>query len=142
MDPGPQAGLGALMLAGVRAAVERPYAASTIWDLLQGSAHALDDYACVTFGPIELDARAYTVRLHGQRIPDLPLKEFEMLRALLYRAPEVLTNEELRASVWHSEGALPRNNTLAVFAGRLRTRLQGVATIRRVRGRGYSLTLE
>lgn len=84
------------MLAGVRAAVERPYTASTIWDLLQGSAHALDDYACVTFGPIELDARAYTVRLHGQRIPDLPLKEFEMLRALLYRAPEVLTNEELR----------------------------------------------
>ena len=131
------------MLAGVSAVVERPYAAATLWDLLQGSSQALDDHARVSFGPIELDAGAYTVRLHGERIrPDLPLKEFEMLRALLYRAPGVLTNEELRASVWGSQGALPRNNTLAVFAGRLRHRLEGVATIRRVRGRGYSLTLE
>ena len=37
----------------------------------------------VSFGPIELDARTFTVRVRGERIQDLPLKEFELLRALM-----------------------------------------------------------
>lgn len=132
---------GPLLLAGAGAAVTRPYTAETLEGVLQQSNHALDDHARVSFGPIELDARAYTVSVDGQRLSDLPLKEFEMLRVLMYRAPDVLSDDELRASLWGSENGGPTDNTLAVHAGRLRTRLQGVASIRRVRGLGYALSL-
>lgn len=132
---------GRMILAGAGAVVTRPYSFDALWDVLQRYNHILDDHARVTFGPIELDARAYTVRVHGERIPDLPLKEFELLRTLMYRAPEVLTDEELRASLWGSERGGPTDNTIAVHAARLRHRLHEVARVRRVRGRGYSLTL-
>jgi DNA-binding response OmpR family regulator len=132
---------GPLLLAGAGAAVTRPYTAESVWEVLQKSSHALDDHARVTFGPIELDARAYTVRVDGERIADLPLKEFDVLRTLMYRAPEVLSDRELRAAVWGNDVGGPPANTIAVHVGRLRSRLQGVARIRRIRGRGYSLTL-
>ena len=76
------------MLAGVGAAVTRPYTAETVWDVLQQASPALDGHARVTFGPIELDARAYAVRVNGERIADLLLKEFEVLRTLMYHAPK------------------------------------------------------
>lgn len=133
---------GRLILAGASAVVARPYRAPEVWGVLQRYRHALDHHARFSLGPIELDARAYTVRVDGARIPDLPLKEFELLRVLLHRAPEVLSDEELRSSLWGSEEGGPTDNTIAVHATRLRSRLQGVARIRRIRGRGYSLTLE
>jgi DNA-binding response OmpR family regulator len=141
LDGADAAEAGPLMLAGAGAAVTRPYTAETVWDVLQKSGHALDGHARVTFGPLELDARAYTVRVDGERIADLPLKEFEVLRTLMHRAPEVLSDDELRAAVWGTDAGGPPANTIAVHVGRLRNRLQGVARIRRIRGRGYSLTL-
>lgn len=60
----------------------------------------LDDHARVVFEPIVLDAGAYTVRVHGNRISDRHLEKFELLRTLMYRAPEVLTDDELRAALW------------------------------------------
>ncbi|MGB0099580.1 MAG: winged helix-turn-helix domain-containing protein [Nocardioides sp.] len=132
---------GRLMFAGAGAAVTRPYTAKMIWDVLKRSSRAWDDHARVEFGPIELDARAYTVRIDGERIADLPLKEFELLRTLMRRAPEVLSDESLRASLWGRGDGGPTDNTIAVHAARLRGRLQGVAHVRRIRGRGYSLTL-
>ena len=46
----------------------------------------------ITYRPIELDALAYTVRIDGERIADLPLKEFELLRTLEpYCAPRVIS---------------------------------------------------
>jgi DNA-binding response OmpR family regulator len=131
---------GALLLAGAGAAVTRPYTAETLWRVLQQSNHALDDHARVSFGPLELDARAYTVHVNGERIADLPLKEFELLRALIYRAPEVVSDAELRQALWGAESSEITGNTLAVHAGRLRNRLADAARIRRVRGRGYALT--
>ncbi|CUR54614.1 putative Response regulator receiver protein [metagenome] len=133
---------GPLMLAGAAAGMTRPYTAMTVWELLKNSSHALDGQARVSYGPIELDSLAYTVRVHGERIGDLPLKEFELLRTLMYRAPEVLTNADLRSSLWGSDDGGPADNAIAVHVARLRTRLEGVAKIRRIRGRGYSLTLE
>ncbi len=141
LDGAEAAGAGPLMLAGVGAAVTRPYTAGTVWDVLQRASPALDGHARVTFGPIELDGRAYAVRIDGERIADLPLKEFEVLRTLMYHAPEVLSDSELRAAVWGAQAEGPPANTIAVHVGRLRNRLQGVARIRRIRGRGYSLTL-
>lgn len=141
LDAGNATDAGELILAGAAAVVSVPYTADIIWDVLQRSSHALDDHARVSFGPIELDAPAYLVRVNGERIADLPLKEFELLRTLMYRAPEVLSDEQLRASLWGSEAGGPTDNTIAVHVARLRNRLQGVAQVRRIRGRGYSLTL-
>ena len=140
LDGAEAAGAGPLMLAGVGAAVTRPYTAETVWDVLQQAGPALDG-ARVIFGPIELEGRAYAVRIDGERIADLPLKEFEVLRTLMYHAPEVLSDSELRAAVWGAQAEGPPANTIAVHVGRLRNRLRGVARIRRIRGRGYSLTL-
>ena len=80
--------------------------------------------------------------MRGERIQDLPLKEFELLRALMFHAPEIMSNDELRVSLWGTEGTQILDNTLAVHVARLRNRLQGIARIRRIRGRGYALTLD
>lgn len=130
---------GALMLAGAGAAVTRPYDAETLWQVLEQSNHTLDDHARVTFGSLELDARAYTVRLNGERLSDLPLKEFELLRALMYRAPEVISDDDLRDALWGEESWKVTGNALTVHVGRLRNRLGEAVVIRRVRGRGYAL---
>ena len=137
-----QRGVEELRLAGATAVVRRPYGAEAVWNLLQNSNDGLDDYTQVAFGPIALDSRAFTVRVQGKRIDDLPLKEFEVLRALMLRAPEIVSNDDLRLSVWGGEGGRIQDNTLSVHITRLRNRLQGVARIRRIRGRGYSLTLD
>ena len=132
---------GALMLAGASAAVSRPYTADAVWDVWSRSTQPPDGQVRITYGPIELDARAYTVRINGERIADLPLKEFEMLRTLMYCAPRVISNDELRQTLWGDAETGPTDNTIAVHVGRLRNRLQHVARIRRVRGQGYALTV-
>lgn len=135
---------GPLMLAGAAAAVIRPYTGHSLWRTVSsvpgglampGSAPEL-----VGFGPLEVDARSYVVRVDGEPIADLPAKEFEMLRALATHAPAVVSNDDLRVALW-GDGGGRSDNTLAVHATRLRHRLAGVAHIRRIRGRGYSLTL-
>lgn len=130
---------GPLFLAGATAAMGRPYTADAVWTLLQKSARALDDHAHLVFGPIALDARAFTVHIHGKRVPDLALKEFELLRALMYRAPEMMTDIDLRREVWSGRAG---DTTVKVHVRRLRSRLEGAATIRRVHGRGYALAID
>ncbi len=130
----------ALMLAGAQAVVPKPYTPGHLWELLHRSAKALDDHARVTVGRIELDAGAYRVTIDGRRIADLPLKEFELLRALMLRAPDVVTDDELRLELWGADAARS-GNTIAMHATRLRARLGDAAVVRRIRGRGYSLTV-
>jgi DNA-binding response OmpR family regulator len=132
---------GALMLAGASAAVTRPYSVEAVWDVWSRSAHPPHSHVRLSYGPIELDARAYTVYIGGERIADLPLKEFELLRTLMHHAPHVISNDELRMALWGDPESRPTDNTIAVHVGRLRSRLQQVARIRRIRGRGYSLTI-
>jgi DNA-binding response OmpR family regulator len=129
-----------LMLAGASAVVTRPYSPAQLWELLNRSPRALDEHARVRVGDIELDASAYTVTIQGHRIADLPLKEFELLRTLMLRAPGVVTDDELRAALWGSKAQRPTGNTIAMHVTRLRNRLHGAADVRRIRGRGYSLT--
>ncbi len=135
------AAVGGLMLAGASAVVARPYSADHLWELLSHAPRSLDEHARVVVGPIELDAAAYRVLINGERIGDLPLKEFELLRALMFRAPGMVTDNELRQALWGSEGVRPSGNTIAMHVTRLRHRLGGVADVRRIRGRGYSLTI-
>ncbi len=134
--------VGPLMLAGASALVERPYAAQHLWDLLTHAPRSVVEHARLEVGGIELDASAYAVRVNGERIGDLPLKEFELLRALLLASPGVVTDEELREALWGEDGRRPGGNTIAMHVTRLRARLGAVAVVRRIRGRGYSLTLE
>lgn len=131
---------GRLMLAGASGAIMRPYTDEALWQIINQSVRDLDEHTVVVYGSIELDPRAYTVRVDGQRIHDLPLKEFEILRVLLQRAPEIIVDSDLRQKIW--DGAGPADNTIAVHIARLRHRLEGVAQLRRIRGRGYSLVLD
>lgn len=133
---------GSLVLPGVSTVVGRPYTAERVWNLLQQSAHALDHHAHLSYGPIVLDAAAYTVHIHEERVPSFPLKEFQLLRALMYRAPEVLTNEDLRAEVWGGPNDRASDATIRVHVRRLRARLDGVAEVRRVNRRGYALSID
>jgi DNA-binding response OmpR family regulator len=133
--------IGVLMLAGASAVVTRPYSPGRLWELLSHSPRSLADHARLVVGPIELDAAAYQVVIDGERIPDLPLKEFELLRALMLRAPGIVTDVELRDALWGSGDIRPSGNTIAMHATRLRRRLGEVADVRRIRGRGYSLTV-
>jgi DNA-binding response OmpR family regulator len=131
----------ALIAAGAFNVISRPYDAETIWTALGRRTQPLDDHALLSYGPIELDARAFVVSLDGRRLRDLPYKEFAVLRALLKRAPDVVSNAELRATVWGDSVKAVSDNTITVYIRRLRQRLGSAAEIRRVRGRGYALTL-
>ena len=135
-------GVGSLMLAGASAVVLRPYAAQPLWELLSHGPRSVSEHARVEVGPIELDATAFTVRVNGQRIADLPLKEFELLRTLMLHSPGVVTDDELGEALWGDNGRRPGGNTIAMHVTRLRARLGSVAVVRRIRGRGYSLTID
>ena len=134
-------GVGSLMLAGASAVALRPYTPQHLWDLITHAPRSVADHARLEVGPILLDATAYSVRVDGQRIGDLPLKEFELLRALMLSSPGVVTDDELREALWGADGRRPGGNTIAMHVTRLRSRLGGIADIRRIRGRGYSLTV-
>jgi two-component system, OmpR family, response regulator len=135
------ADIGLLMLAGASAVVARPYSADHLWELLSHSPRSLEKHAHLVVGPIELDAGSYRVLIDGARIADLPLKEFELLRALMLRAPDVVSDSELRDALWGPAGVRPSGNTIAMHVTRLRQRLGGAADVRRIRGRGYSLSV-
>ncbi|MEV4999830.1 response regulator transcription factor [Nocardioides sp. LML1-1-1.1] len=135
-------GVGSLMLAGASAVVLRPYAPQHLWELMAHGPRSVSEHARVEVGPIELDATAFTVRVDGQRIADLPLKEFELLRTLMLHAPGVVTDDELGDALWGTSGHRPGGNTIAMHVTRLRARLGAAAVVRRVRGRGYSLTID
>lgn len=135
------ADLGGLMLAGASAVVARPYSADHLWELLSHAPQSLGDHARLIVGSIELDAAAYRVLIDGERIADLPLKEFELLRVLMLRAPGVVTDNEIREALWGAAGRRPGGNTIAMHVTRLRHRLGTSADVRRIRGRGYALTV-
>ncbi|UMG91096.1 helix-turn-helix domain-containing protein [Nocardioides sp. TF02-7] len=52
-----------------------------------------------------------------------------------------MTDEELREELWGVAGRRPAGNTIAMHVTRLRARLGDAAVVRRIRGRGYALTV-
>lgn len=132
-------GASALLVAGASAVVPAPYTANHLWEALSASPEPIAERAHLAVGPIELDAGAYRVTIAGTRIPDLPLKEFELLRELMLHAPGVVTDDQLRTALWGTGRA--SGNTIAMHVTRLRARLGNAAEVRRIRGRGYSLTV-
>lgn len=130
--------IGALMLAGAAGVLGRPYDAAEMWSLLQSAPRPPAARPTIIAGPIELDPSAFSVRVHGERIADLPLKAFELLMELMLAAPHAVGDAELRIALWGDDTG-HGSKALAMHVTRLRAMLGEVATIRRIRGQGYSL---
>ncbi|HET7466803.1 MAG TPA: response regulator transcription factor [Candidatus Dormibacteraeota bacterium] len=91
------------------------------------------------FGDVELEPAAHTA-WRGSRELGLTATEFDLLEYLLRHPRQVLSREQLLASVWRDE---PDNdNVVAVYVGYLRQKLEQDGEprlVHTVRGAGYAL---
>ncbi len=89
-------------------------------------------------GPIEMDTRAQQVRVHGEPVT-LTTYEYRVLEYLMLHVGKVVSKAELSEHVY-AEDADRDSNTLEVFVGRLRRKLDPDGTLQPIetlRGRGY-----
>ena len=93
----------------------------------------------LAFGPYRLAPSSRTLSRNGQPVP-LNGRAFDLLLALVERAGEVVSKEELIARVWPR--TVVEENNLRVHIGTLRKALSGgpndLRYIENVVGRGYS----
>lgn len=92
------------------------------------------------FDDLDLDVEAATLTRGGLRL-ELPKLSFDLLVALVRRAPDVVSADELITTVW--QGVAISNETLTQRVALLRRALgedaQNPRYLRAVRGRGYQL---
>jgi DNA-binding response OmpR family regulator len=91
--------------------------------------------AVFTVGQVRLDLPARRVHAGEAEVPLRP-KEFDLLTALVTRAGEVVTREQLMDEVWDENWFGP-TKTLDVHVSALRRKLGAYAHITTLRGRGY-----
>ena len=120
------------LVARVRAALRRvPQHASSSAD------------AVVEVGHVRLDAERHEVFVRSKAVK-LPLKEFELLQALLHNAGKVLTRDTLIDRVWGA-AYVGDTKTLDVHIKRLRAKIEtdpsSPASIVTIRGLGYKFEL-
>jgi DNA-binding response OmpR family regulator len=104
----------------------------------RGRTKAMD--AVVHYGPMALDPRDRTVRVREDRL-DLTATEYRLFEQLLRRAETVISREQLAELVWGRD-LDPHSNTVEVYVGYLRKKLQAYfehPVIHTVRGMGYML---
>lgn len=89
----------------------------------------------VTIGGVRLDLPARRVRVEDTEVSLRP-KEFDLLAALVTRAGEVVTREQLMDEVW-DENWFGSTKTLDVHVSTLRRKLGEHGHITTLRGRGY-----
>ncbi|MGL5908354.1 MAG: response regulator transcription factor, partial [Phycicoccus sp.] len=97
--------------------------------------------ALVRVGDLVLDPAGHAVSRGGVPIPLTP-KEFALLEAMMRRPGEVVTRYELLESAW-DDAYDNRSNIVDVYVGYLRQKVDrpfGTASIRTVRGVGYTVT--
>ncbi|MEV0197480.1 response regulator transcription factor [Nonomuraea sp. NPDC050691] len=125
------------LAAGAAACVARPYRVPELLPFIHAASPEQRDVLAA--GSVELDVRAYQVRVDG-RVVHLPLREFELLLYLMRNADRTVTREQIMRHVWHA-GAGTSTNTIAVHVKRLRARLgdEDDQLIQTVRGVGYRL---
>lgn len=96
--------------------------------------------AIFCFGTFELDVRAHELRKQGVRIK-IQEQPFHVLALLLGRPGELVTREELRSEIWHTETFVDFDNGLNTAINRLREALRDSADnprfIETVPRRGY-----
>ena len=99
--------------------------------------------AVIQVGPLIMDTARHTVS-RDDRVLNLTAKEFAVLRYLMSRPGDVVSQEDLLEHVW-DEHADPFTSTVRVTVGTLRRKvnLEGEeALLETVVGRGYRLTEE
>jgi DNA-binding response OmpR family regulator len=91
------------------------------------------------FGDVTVDFRSYVAK-KGERVLDLTRKEFQLLRLLVARAPDVITRDELLDEIW-GQDCYPTTRTVDTHIANLRVKLEGDAREPRhlvtVHGVGY-----
>ncbi|MGJ8639175.1 MAG: response regulator transcription factor [Opitutaceae bacterium] len=93
----------------------------------------------LTHGGLTVDTNGQTVQLNNQPL-ELTAREYLILRKLLSRRGQVLSNDQL-SSYLNSTGEEVTPNTLEVHISRLRKKV-GKSTIRTIRGLGYTINTE
>ena len=99
--------------------------------------------AVLQVGPLMMDTARHIVT-RDDRTLDLTAKEFAVLRYLMSRPGEVVSQEDLLEHVW-DEHADPFTNTVRVTVGTLRRKVnsgQEDSILETVVGRGYRLSEE
>jgi two-component system response regulator PhoP len=94
-------------------------------------------------GPVALDTRSQQVTVDGRNI-ELTSFEYRVLEVLMHRAGEVVSKAELTERLYAQDFDRD-SNTIEVFIGRLRRKLDPNETFRPIetlRGRGYRFALE
>ena len=99
----------------------------------RSSGHAAPVLTC---GEISLDTHTGAVAVSGQVI-ELTAYEFKLIDYLMHHQGEVVSRTVLSEHIYEQDYD-PDSNTLEVFVGRLRKKLN-VPNIKTVRGRGYQL---
>ena len=74
------------------------------------------------FGDVTVDFRSYVAK-KGERVLDLTRKEFQLLRLLVARAPEVITRDELLDEIWGLD-CYPTTRTVDTHIANLRVKLE------------------
>ena len=74
------------------------------------------------FGDVTVDFRSYIAR-KGEHALDLTRKEFQLLRLLVARAPEVITRDELLDEIWGLD-CYPTTRTVDTHIANLRVKLE------------------
>src|SRR3954464_15135783 len=94
-------------------------------------------------GAVALDPRTQEVTVNGRRV-DLTSFEYRILEYLIHRAGEVISKAELTERLYAQDFDRD-SNTIEVFIGRLRRKLDPEDTIKPIetlRGRGYRFALQ
>ena len=94
-------------------------------------------------GAVALDPRTQEVAVYGQRV-ELTSFEYRILEYLMHRAGEVISKTELTERLYAQDFDRD-SNTIEVFIGRLRRKLDPDDTIKPIetlRGRGYRFALQ
>jgi two-component system response regulator MtrA len=114
------------LLAHLRALLRRP------------SVYASAD-AVVRRGRIEIRIAEHQIRWQGRKVRDLSPKEFDLLRELVLRAPQVVDKATLALKVWGASVESLHPRTVDVHIRRIRQKLspQGAACLKTVPAVGY-----
>jgi DNA-binding response OmpR family regulator len=87
---------------------------------------------------LHIDPTRHVVRVNGQR-RHLTALQLELLVFLAARKGQVVTREELFATLWHGRDLEAASRTVDVHISRLRAKLAPGEVIVTARGRGYLL---
>lgn len=99
--------------------------------------------ALLTAGDISVDPSSRTVTRRGEAVP-LTAREYELLEALVRRAGEVVSKQELLDAVWGIDFA-GDPNVVEVYVGYVRRKIDkpfGRNSVQTVRGIGYQLVAD